>query len=366
MKVFASPSRYIQGENALFEHAKELLTLGSKPLLFCDTRVLELVGKRFMAYLTRYGMRVVHTRFSGQASEHEFTRVLALAEAQQVDMIIGLGGGKTIDSAKVVADLLGLPIVVAPTIASTGAPASALSVIYTDEGNFQRYLFHSRPPELVLVDSKVIAKAPKRLLASGIANGLATWLEVRATQQSDDKTMFGNAQSLATFAVAQQCERTLFADSLAALQACERQLVTRALENVIEVNTLLSGISFEAVTATMPIAHAVCNGFTIMTGNVHQLTYGEKVAYGTLVQLFLEQRSVEELNRYIHFYQTIQMPTTLERLHLENASYDALFRVSQQAIGEKEHLCPMSPRFSADEVVQAILAVDQYVKNLDR
>lgn len=52
MNIFASPSRYIQGENALFENASQILKLGSRPVLLCDDVVYQIVGEKFQAYLT--------------------------------------------------------------------------------------------------------------------------------------------------------------------------------------------------------------------------------------------------------------------------------------------------------------------------
>ena len=225
--------------------------------------------------------------------------MVSLAKEEGCDLVIGLGGGKTIDSAKAIADLLQSSVVIAPTIASTDAPVSALSVIYTDEGAFERYIFYSKNPELVLVDSKVISQAPKRLLASGIADGLATWVEARAVMQANGKTMLGKHQTLAGVAIAERCEEILFADGLQAMAACEAKVVTPALENIIEANTLLSGIGFES--GGLAAAHAIHNGFTALTGDIHHLTHGEKVAYGTLVQLFLENRPKEVLDKYIRF-----------------------------------------------------------------
>ena len=220
MRNFASPSRYIQGENALFENAKTILELGDHPILLCDQLVYELVGEKFEKYLLRFGFEVLPVFFNGEASDNEINRVVSLGKEQGCNLIIGLGGGKTIDSAKAIADLLKSPVVIAPTIASTDAPVSALSVIYTDEGAFERYIFYSKNPELVLVDSKVISQAPKRLLASGIADGLATWVEARAVLQANGKTMLGKHQTLAGVAIAQRCEETLFADGLQAMAAC--------------------------------------------------------------------------------------------------------------------------------------------------
>ena len=104
---------------------------------------------------------------------------------------------------KLLPNLLKSPVVIAPTIASTDAPVSALSVIYTDEGAFARYIFYSKNPELVLVDSKVISQAPKRLLASGIADGLATWVEAQCGNASQWKNHAGsNDKHLAGVAIA--------------------------------------------------------------------------------------------------------------------------------------------------------------------
>lgn len=206
MKVFASPSRYIQGKNALFTNAETLKQLGDKPILLCDDVVYGIVGKTFEAYLADNAMTPVHVAFNGEASDNEINRVVAIAKDNGSNIIIGLGGGKTIDSAKAIADVLAVPVIIAPTIASTDAPTSALSVIYTDEGAFEKYIFYSKNPDLVLVDTQVICQAPKRLLASGIADGLATWVEARAVMQKNGDTMAGGNQTLAGVAIAQACE----------------------------------------------------------------------------------------------------------------------------------------------------------------
>ena len=139
---------------------------------------------------------------------------------------------------------------------------------------------------------------------------------------------------------------------------------TPALENIIEANTLLSGLGFES--AGLAAAHAIHNGFTALSGDIHHLTHGEKVAYGTLTQLFLENRPKEELEKYICFYQRIGMPTSLEEMHLENVSYEDLLKVGKQATIEGETIHQMPFAISASDVAQAILAVDRYVKDLDK
>ena len=92
MKIFASPSRYIQGENALFENAKQILQLGSRPVLLCDDVVYQIVGEKFHNYLTHHDFHVLHVAFNGEASDAEIDRVVALAEKDGADLVIGLGG----------------------------------------------------------------------------------------------------------------------------------------------------------------------------------------------------------------------------------------------------------------------------------
>ena len=147
--------------------------------------------------------------FNGEASDNEINRVVSLAEENGCDLVIGLGGGKTIDSAKAIADLLKSPVVIAPTIASTDAPVSALSVIYTDEGVFEKYLFLPSSPDMVMVDTDIVCKAPVRLLISGMGDALATYFEARACKRSDASNCVGGKCTLAAMNLAQLCYDTL-------------------------------------------------------------------------------------------------------------------------------------------------------------
>ncbi len=216
---------------------------------------------------------------------------------------------------------------------------------------------------------------PHAFLVS-LAKGLETGTGMRMSQviteeleesalggmRANGKTMLGKHQTLAGVAIAERCEEILFADGLQAMAACEAKVVTPALENIIEANTLLSGIGFES--GGLAAAHAIHNGFTALTGDIHHLTHGEKVAYGTLVQLFLENRPKEVLDKYIRFYQQIGMPTTLKEMHLENASYEDLLKVGQQATIEGETIHQMPFEVKASDIAQAIVAVDAYVHGL--
>ena len=356
--IFSSPRKYVQGAGVMAQLGNYVAELGNKAFVVADEIVWNLTGKAVQDSLQHHGVEFHYQQFNGEASGNEIARLAALAKQADTQLVIGVGGGKTLDTVKAVADELKRPVVIVPTIASTDAPCSALSVIYSDSGVFESYRFYNKNPDLVLVDTQVCARAPVRLFASGIADGLATFVEAQAVKRSHSKSMVGGDPTIAGMAIAEACEKTLLTWGYSAYQAVEKKVVTPAVEAVVEANTLLSGLGFE--NAGLAGAHAIHNGFTAIDGDIHHLTHGEKVAYGTLTQMVLEQRPDEEIARYIRFYRAIKMPTTLKEMHLENESWENLLKVGELANSEGDTLKNLNPGLSAQDIASAILAVDVF------
>lgn len=360
-RIFISPARYVQGRNALKTGVPHIERLGTKPLLLCDDLVWDIAGAELSRSLTKAGLLVTRASFSGESSIQEVHRIQQLAKDKECDAVLGLGGGKTIDTAKAISDQLNLPVGILPTVASTDAPTSAISVIYSENGTFESYQFYKKSPELIIVDTQIISQAPVRLLTAGIADALATLVEVRAVSQTQGKNMAGGAGTLAARAIAEKCEETLFKYGIQAVEANRAKVVTEAFEAVVEANTLLSGIGFES--GGLAAAHAIHNGFSVVQGEIHSLTHGEKVAYATLTQLFLENRSKKEIDKFIEFYQKLQLPTTLAEIKLQNANYEDLLAIGKQATVKHEtsHRMPFS--ITPEAIADALIAVDAYVKS---
>lgn len=355
--IFTSPGKYVQGKGALLELGSHISSIGKKPLIISDHTVWNITGDVVKNSLKKEDIDFHYVAFNGEASLNEIGRIAEEGKDEGTDFVVGVGGGKTLDTSKAVADELGVSIVIVPSTASTDAPTSALSVIYNDDGVFESYKFYNKNPELVLVDTQVIASAPPRLFASGIADAMATWVEARATMKSNGEAMAGGKTSIAAAAIAKACEETLFAYAPSAYRAVERSLVTKHVDAVVEANTLLSGLGFES--GGLAAAHAIHNGFTVLEGDIHHLTHGEKVAYGTLTQLVLELHPEDEIQKYIAFYQLLNLPTTLEDMHLDKVSYTDLERVGEAATQEGETMGNLSNEITASDVADAILAVDQ-------
>ena len=147
------------------------------------------------------------------------------------DMVIGIGGGKTLDTAKAVSFYAHMPVMIVPTAASSDAPCSRLAVIYKEDGTFEKYLPLRSNPDMVIMDTEVIAKAPVRFLVAGIGDALATCYEAEACEQSGIVTMAGGQSTRAAIALSQLCREILFEDGLKAKIAVEENVSSKAVEN---------------------------------------------------------------------------------------------------------------------------------------
>ena len=165
--------------------------------------------------------------------------------------------------------------------------------------------------------------------------------------------------TLAAMSLARLCYETLLADGLKAKLAVERHVCTTAVENVIEANTYLSGVGFES--GGLAGAHAIHNGLTAIP-ETHSLYHGEKVAFGTLVQLVLENAPLEELEEVLEFCTEVGLPTTLADLGVENPTQEQLMEVAKLACADADTLHNMPFPVDADSVYAAILAADELGK----
>ncbi|BCG58781.1 glycerol dehydrogenase [Paenibacillus sp. URB8-2] len=309
IRGFLAPGKYIQGYGELNKLEGYARSFGSNFIAFIDTFLFETFSAKLSGVFASSSIRC--ERFEGQVSDENAERYIEISRGGNYDAIIGIGGGRTLDMAKLVAHMLKLPLIIVPTSAATDAPTSALSVIYSPAGEHIREVFYDKGPDIVLVDSEIIAKAPIRLLVAGMGDALATYYEARACRESDS---FNNLKgefkrTLASYAIAKECLRVLMREGLHAKLDAEAGICSPAVENIIEVNTLLSGIGAESNGAAG--AHAFHDGFTAVE-ECKPYLHGERVAFGVLCQLVLENRDKGELEEVIRFNLSIGLPVTLQ------------------------------------------------------
>lgn len=356
LSVFSSPSRYTQGRNATAALGEEMAGLGLRgpALIVAGNSARRLLSSVWEKSLGGAGFSFAIHPFGGECSLAEIEDVKAAAQRALAEVVIGAGGGKVLDTARAAAADLDLPVVNCPTVASSDAPCSALSVIYTPEGVFQQYRFYRKNPDLVLVDTSVIAQGPARLLVAGMGDALATVFEARTCVEGHVKNMRGGASTQSALALAELCFRTLTTDGAEARRAVERKIVTPALERVVEANTLLSGLGFES--SGLAAAHAVHNGLTTAAAT-HEYFHGEKVAFGTLVQLVMEGKSRAAIEEVLEFATEVGLPVALEDIGLAELPAELLAKIAARstAVGETIHNEPftVTPELVADAIQAA-------------
>lgn len=354
-RIFISPSKYVQGPGELTRLGEYAKAYGDHALVVISEGGLRRSGDVITASLEAAGVAHTYDNFNGECSQAEIDRLVEVLRSSGADVVVGVGGGKIFDTAKAVAAAVDAPVVIVPTIAATDAPCSALSVIYTDDGQFKEYQFFKQNPNLVLMDTDVISKSPVRLTVSGMGDALATYFEARACKRSDATTCAGGHVTEAAMALARLCYETLISDGLKAKLALEAGACTESVEKIIEANTLLSGLGFES--AGLAGAHAIHNGMTAMP-ETHAFYHGEKVAFGTLTQLVLE--NAEELYEVLDFCVEVGLPVTFAQLGVEDASWERVLEVAKLACAPTDTLGNMPFEVTPEKVASAMLAADAY------
>jgi glycerol dehydrogenase len=356
-----APRRYIQGRGVLASLGTHVAEIGKQPLVIADENVWKLAGDKLAASFADAGIEFKREVFGGVCSHREIDRITEVARKGSADIVVGVGGGTTLDTAKAAGHQAGIAWATVPTVASTDAPTSALSVVYTDDAVFEEYVFFPHNPDLVLVDTEMCANAPYRFLVSGMGDALATWVEARATAEARKSTMAGGMPTMAGLALAKLSWDTLLDYGFSARQAAEQHVVTPALEKVVEANTLLSGLGFES--GGLAAAHAVHNGLTALPQS-HHFMHGEKVNFGTLTQFALEDRPTREFNEFASFCRSVGLPTTFADLDLANIGKEELETVAKAATvpGETIHNMPFA--VTPEMVVDAMVAADSYSRAL--
>ena len=353
-RAFGSPLRYVQGQGEFGRLPLYTAPYGNACVIIDGFLYQDLNARLEKAY-AESDAKFVSISFNGECCEEEVERIGKIARENGAAVIVGAGGGKTMDTAKICADEMGLPVIIAPSSASTDAPVSEIAVVYKPDGEYIGSRKMKKNADLVLVDTEIIVKAPRRLFVAGMGDALATWLEAQACECSDSPNYIGSGmrRCKAGMAIAKASWDILFEDGEKALMALDSGVVTEAFENVVEANTLLSGLGF--LNTGLATAHGIHSGLTVLP-ETHKYLHGEKVAFGIVCQMVLENTPAETVDKVMRFMVAIGLPVTLADLGVE-ATYEKVMAIAEKtANGPLVH---QEPSFvSTERVYSAIIAAD--------
>jgi len=349
IRGFRAPGMYTQGKGVLRYLGRLVKRFGNKALILSDSDVRRIVGGVVEKSLKDYGIDYIYVIFNRECSWEEIRRVTKIALENNVDMVIGAGGGKTLDTAKAVAIPNKLGAVMVPTIASTDAPTSAISVIYTEPypGEFLEVLNHHRNPDMVVVDTEVIAGAPPRFLAAGMGDAASHYWEIRSLFQANkpghvflDYEKMKGVEPLKSFDLPLHIAKLLWdilqKHGVAAIESAKLKIVTPSLDLVVYANTLLSGLAFE--NGGTGFAHAIGNAMSVLEKKMKPMQYhGEMVAFGTLVEI-LTEGILEQAVEYIKWAHSVGLPVTFEELGLKEVADEDLYKVAEKLKTTTEYM----------------------------
>ena len=317
--ISLGPKQYIQREGLLTEAGVHLKRMGRRPLILGDELVLSIVRPTLEDRLAAEGLSPSFVLFGGECNLGEISRLEAMVRRESLDFIVGTGGGKVIDTSRVVAENLRLHLVTIPTSSATCSGASSVSVIY--EKGVRQATVTGKGAELVLVDSSILSAAPFRLLAAGMGDALAKWYEGKPgyDRMKDKDSATQSAMTLST-----QVKETILELGIKAKGKVEARENSPAVETIVENSILLTAVigGLGGSKFRIAIPHALLYGMTVLP-QVHQNLHGEMVAYGIVVQLCLEKNE-EELKLILPFFSHLGLPLTLKELGLANVE-DSLF-----------------------------------------
>ena len=315
--VFISPQRYVQGAGVLERSGRYLSLMGVKRGgVLASTRGFGADAGRLIGSLASEGIATVQAVFGGECSTDEITARVADFQSEKVDCLLAVGGGKCVDAGKAIAWRLGVPVVIVPTLASNDAPCSALSVLYTPQGMTDGIEFYPDSPALVVVDTDVVANASERYLVAGMGDAMATWYEARVCLDNPrGRTPLGARPTLASCALGEICAKTLYEQGERAVKAVHAGAVDEALEQVVEANTLLSGIGFES--GGIAAAHSVAQSYPAIERVHANYLHGEMVAMGLLTQLMMNGGE-DEVLKAATFFTRVGLPVHLGQLSLDS------------------------------------------------
>ncbi|WP_417241203.1 iron-containing alcohol dehydrogenase [Celeribacter halophilus] len=308
--VFGAPGRYVQGPAALDLLGDCVATLGTQAVVVIDSAVRSLVESRIVASLEAANVDRRLLPIDGELLQDiGCSLAAACADFGNVEVVVGVGGGRAIDASKALAEVLNCSLVTVPTIASNDAPTSKNFVLYTPMHELAEVRHLMRNPDYVLVDETVISAAPKSFLAAGIGDAIAKKFEADACTMVAGANMFAASPTRTAAVIAEACYQTLLTHGIVALEQAGLGQSTRELSATIEATILMAGLGFES--GGLSVAHAMTRGLSRIEG-VKSTPHGFQVAYALLVQLKLQGIAPDP--RMIALYRSAGLPLSLTSL----------------------------------------------------
>lgn len=287
----------------------EVAALGQLPLVLCGEHAFQAVGALIQEQLQQNNLAFQIERYRDACSEESAQYFAHMIAESRFDLIIGVGGGRILDLAKIVADIANIAVVTIPTISATCAAYTPLSVVYTPDGRCKGTWYFKREVSLVVCDLDILCSQPPRYLAAGMVDAVAKHIEIKHHLDSlpaDAQDVF-LAQQLA-----QIIYQDLFAYGRESMVDLHSAKAIRCIFHSIITTGMVSGIARGMYQAAM--AHAFYEVIrTLFPHDSKPWLHGEIVGVGLRLQeLYAE--NLPEAEQLTAFMRELNMPFSLADL----------------------------------------------------
>lgn len=272
--------------------------------------------------------------YGGEASFENVELLKQEEQIQQADMIFAVGGGKALDTCKALGEQLDKPVFTFPTIASTCAATTAVSIMYYPDGSFRQPYFFEKPANHAFINTTIIGNAPEKYIWAGMGDTYAKYYEASVSSRGEELVHYLRLG----VNVSQMCVEPVLAYGEKALQDIRRGECSYELEQVILAIVVTTGIASILLTKEHTVhynsglAHAVFYALTVYEQIERKHLHGEVVGYGVLILLLCDGQQ-EEFQRLYEFHKKTALPVKLKDIDI---TYQEMQDIAESIAGRSD------------------------------
>lgn len=359
MTNIKAPEFYINEAGVINRVGDYIKQYGNRAFIIGGKTALHETKEKLSDSLLQNEISYTIDEFTGYPTLARAESYAAQAKKENIDVFVAIGGGKVCDVGKAAGDMAGIPVITIPTISATCASWAAVSVLYTEEGDFDRFYQNKYTPRFIIVDPEILVKAPERYIKAGIIDTYAKWYELAPGLKGRQDAL---VMQISAFG-ARLAFDILDDNAAKAIEAVRKKEVNEAFCSTVDAIIFLAGYvgTFVGARAYSGFAHPFYHSSRRIKES-RKMLHGELVAYGILTQLVLEKKSEEYMADTIHKFEAYDVAFTLKDLGLDESQDENLRIIANRSLEEFGGFTKLGFGHTADEICSALLKADELVR----
>lgn len=358
MLQIKTPEIYVNEPGAINSLGSLVSRYGKRALIIWSKTARKVTEEAVIESLGVQRIHYMEYRFEGYPTLGKAEDIVEIAIGNSIDILIAIGGGRVMDAVKAAGDISSLPVVAVPTIAATCAAWAALSVLYTEEGDFHDFRHNRQSPKLIVADTKILSEAPIRFLRAGVVDTLAKWYET-SIHQSNNFSYLNSVHS------ARLAYDFLFVHGAEVIEASANKKVDENTVKAVDAILFLAGDvgSYAGKKEYSGFAHPFYHSSRIIK-ETRKTLHGEVVSFGLIMQAVLEKKSKDQIKDIVRKFQELKVAFTLEEIGISDQAEAKLKIISDRIYKVFPDLLLLEGNADDKTIIDAAFEADAYVKSV--